>query len=294
MTLAGTNQDCQRCTTRYSQHYQSLIRSFKYVQSFRQPWLPSFPCPIMCADGENCSAHQSPSIYGAGNCDGCSLFRQYLWKLHSSSSSPVSPYNQTLYYGYERAIIATLEDSSHELMTALASTTQGLSFPCYSTPQQDWWYSIVHPTPNLLQGPVLRICKSLSSFLTRWRPIADHHCASGPMTSCGQMAHHHTGSLYLLDRAEIYEWKHLRMETFTIALLVGPSPLQHLISSDYLELPSDGQLLTPSKVQTTFTNAKIYEWKHLRWPFLLGLAHWTGTVQSVCTTPPAGVAQQHK
>ena len=61
MALAGTNQDCQHCTTHYSQHYQNLIRTFKYVQSFCQPWLPSFPCPIRRTDGDNCSACTTPA-----------------------------------------------------------------------------------------------------------------------------------------------------------------------------------------------------------------------------------------
>ena len=33
-------------------------------------------------------------------------------------------------------------------MVALASTTQGVQFHCYSNHQKDWWYIIVHPTPQ--------------------------------------------------------------------------------------------------------------------------------------------------
>ena len=108
MALAGTNQDCQNCCTHYSQHYQQLVRTFRSVQSFRQSLLPSFPCPIMHTDGSNCSACNSPSIYGTGNCDGCSLYRQFLWKTHCSTSTPVNPYNQTLYLGLREASLPRL------------------------------------------------------------------------------------------------------------------------------------------------------------------------------------------
>ena len=59
----------------------------------------------------------------------------------------VSFYNHTLYLGYEGAIVANLEESSHELMEALASTTQGMQYHCYSNHQKDW-FTIVHPTPQ--------------------------------------------------------------------------------------------------------------------------------------------------
>ena len=82
MALAGTNQDCSHCNTHYSQHYQQVVRSFKSIQKFRQPCLPSCPCPILLTDGTNCSASSSPSVFGTGNCHGCSLYRQFLWKAH--------------------------------------------------------------------------------------------------------------------------------------------------------------------------------------------------------------------
>ena len=148
MALAGTNQDCRHCSTHYSQHYHQVVRSFKSVQKFNQPYLPSFPCPIMLTDGTNCSASNSPSIFDAGSCHGCSLYRQFLWKTHTSDSTPSGPYAHTLYLGYERAILANLEESSHELMVALASTTQGMQFHCCNDYQTDWWYIIVHPTPQ--------------------------------------------------------------------------------------------------------------------------------------------------
>ena len=146
MALVGTNQDCQHCSAHYSRHYQQLVRTFKYVQSFRQSWLPSFPCPIMRTDGSSCSACNGPSIFSTGSCDGCSLYRQFLWKTHSFTSIPVGPCNQTLYLGYERASLANLEESSHELMEALASATQGVKFHRYNNHQKDLWFTIVHPT----------------------------------------------------------------------------------------------------------------------------------------------------
>ena len=117
------------------------------VQTFRQSFLPSFPCPIMLTSGDNCSASHTPSVFGTGNCHGCSRYRQFLWKTHVSDSPPPSPYKHALYLGYDRAVIANLEDSSHELMLAIASTTLGSTFHQYSTDQQEWWEIIVHPTP---------------------------------------------------------------------------------------------------------------------------------------------------
>ena len=122
MALAGTNQDCKRCCTHYSQHYHPLVRSFKSVQRFRQPCLPSLPCPIILSDETTCTASDIPSIFGTGNCHGCSLYRQFLWKTRTSDSTATGPYNHALYLGCERAILANLEESSHELMVALAST----------------------------------------------------------------------------------------------------------------------------------------------------------------------------
>ena len=158
MALAGTNQDCRRCCTHYSQRYHQVVGSFKSVQRFRQPCLPSFPCPIMLPDGTNCTPSDSPSIFGTGNCHGCSLYRQFLWKTHASDSTPAGPYDHALYLGYARAIIANLEESSHELMVALASTTQGMQFHCYNSHQQDWWHIIVHPTPQS-EDPLLELPK---------------------------------------------------------------------------------------------------------------------------------------
>ena len=60
-------------------------------------------------------------------------------ETHCSASIPTGPYNQTLYLGYERAIIANLEENSHELMEALASTTQGMQYHCYN-------HQKIHPT----------------------------------------------------------------------------------------------------------------------------------------------------
>ena len=126
----------------------TTFQSYRYVQTFRQSFLPSFPCPIMLTSGDNCSASRSPSVFGTGNCHGCSLYRQFLWKTHVSDSPPPSPYQHALYLGYERAVIANLEDSLHELMLALASTIQGSTFHKYSTHQQEWWEISVHPTPQ--------------------------------------------------------------------------------------------------------------------------------------------------
>ena len=148
MALTGTNQDCTRCSTHYSQHYQKVVQSYRTVQNFRQPFLPSFPCPTMLTNGTNCSACNTPSVFGTGNCHGCTLYRQFLWKTHVSDSFPQGPYSHTLYLGYERAIIANLEESSHELMVALASTTQGSQFNQYNSHQHEWWHIIVYPSPQ--------------------------------------------------------------------------------------------------------------------------------------------------
>ena len=55
---------------------------FKSIQKFRQPCLPSFPCPTMLTDGTNCSASSSPSVFGTGSCHGCSLYRTLMENPH--------------------------------------------------------------------------------------------------------------------------------------------------------------------------------------------------------------------
>ena len=72
-----------------------------------------------------------------------------------SDSTPSSPYNHTLYLGYGRAILANLEESSHEL---IATTTQKMQLHCYHDHQKDWWYIIAHPTPQS-QDPLFELPK---------------------------------------------------------------------------------------------------------------------------------------
>ena len=43
-------------------------------------------------------------------------------------------------------------------MIALASTTQGMQFHCYNDHQKDWWYIIVHPTPQA-EDPLFELPK---------------------------------------------------------------------------------------------------------------------------------------
>ena len=94
LALGSTNSDCTRCGTHSSSHYQKVVQSYKYVQTFRQSFLPSFPCPILLTSGH------MPSVFGTGNCHGCSLYQQFLWRTHVSDSPPPSPYKHALYLGY--------------------------------------------------------------------------------------------------------------------------------------------------------------------------------------------------
>ena len=143
MSLAGTNPSCRVCTHEHWQHYEHLNKSFRSVKKFQQPKLESFPCPIMLPDGKNCVG--SDDIFGTGNCLGCVLYRDYIFKVHAAQHPPLCPYNNVLYLGYERAIIATLEDSSHELLESLQETCYSDTCTDSSEEFQAWWDKLVHP-----------------------------------------------------------------------------------------------------------------------------------------------------
>ena len=143
MALAGTNQSCNICKHEHWQHYDLLTRSFRSISKFPQPILPSFPCPAQLPDGENCSAVQS--VFGKGECFGCTLFRDYLFKYHSQKTPPLSPYESALYIGYERSVIAVLEESSYELLDALRDATYTNTFEDFTDSFKDWWDQLVNP-----------------------------------------------------------------------------------------------------------------------------------------------------
>ena len=50
-----------------------------------------------------------------------------------------------LYLGYERAIIATLEDSSHELLESLQEACYSDTYTDSTDEFQAWWDKLVHP-----------------------------------------------------------------------------------------------------------------------------------------------------
>ena len=58
---------------------------------------------------------------------------------------PLCPYNNVLYLGYERALIATLGDSSHELLEALRDACYGDAYHNASEDLQSWWDKLVNP-----------------------------------------------------------------------------------------------------------------------------------------------------
>ena len=96
----------------------------------------------------------------------------------------------------------------------------------------------------------------------RWISMADHHCAPVPVASFEQLELHQYGHLQSLDHSQICEWKHLRMETFTIAFPAGLCPLdwqQGDCLLHHLQAPS--HLAAPSTLRG---EAQIYEWKHLQ------------------------------
>ena len=122
MALAGTNHSCRICIHEHRKYHDYLTRSFKSINKFRQPILPSFPCPSLLPYGKNCSG--SDSIFGkGGECLGCVLYRDYIFKLHVLRNPPLSRYHNVTYIGYERSVIATLEDSSYELLDSLRDST---------------------------------------------------------------------------------------------------------------------------------------------------------------------------
>ena len=146
MALAGTNQSCNVCIHEHWQHFEKLTSSFRSISKFQQPILPSFPCPAQLPDGENCSAIQS--TFGNGECFGCVLFRDYLFKYHSQRNPPLSPYHSALYIGYERSVIAVLEESSYELLDALRDATYTNTFEDFVDSFKDWWDQLVNPVEN--------------------------------------------------------------------------------------------------------------------------------------------------
>ena len=96
----------------------------------------------MLQSGDNCSG--SEDIFGSGDCLGCVLYRDFIFKIHAARHPPLCPYNNVLYLGYERAIIATLEDSSHELLEALQEACYGSTYGNATEELQAWWGKLVH------------------------------------------------------------------------------------------------------------------------------------------------------
>ena len=143
MALAGTNSTCKVCINEHWQHYEHLTKSFRTINKIQQRKLESFPCPIMLQDGSNCDG--SEDIFGTGNCLGCVLYRDDIFKVHAVRHPPLCPYNNVLYLGYERAIVATLEDSSHELLEALQEACYSDSYDKSTEELQAWWDKLVHP-----------------------------------------------------------------------------------------------------------------------------------------------------
>ena len=115
MALAGTNQSCRVCIHEHWQHLEHLSSSFRTIKKLQQPILRSFPCPSMLQDGVNCSGIKT--IFGKGDCLGCVLYRDYLFKVHSQKNPPLSPYQSALYIGYERSVIAAKEGQGFHAIT---------------------------------------------------------------------------------------------------------------------------------------------------------------------------------
>ena len=143
MALAGTNQSCKICINEHWQHLEKLSSSFRSISKFQQPILPSFPCPAQLQDGVNCPGVNS--VFGKGECLGCMLFRDYLFKMHSQRNPPLSPYVSALYIGYERSVISILEESSYELLDALRDATYTNTFDEFRDSFKDWWDQLVNP-----------------------------------------------------------------------------------------------------------------------------------------------------
>ena len=76
------------------------------------------------------------------------LFRDYLFKSHSQHTPPLSPYLSALFIGYERSVIAILEESSHELLDALRDATYSRTFEDFKDSFKDWWEQLVNPTDD--------------------------------------------------------------------------------------------------------------------------------------------------
>ena len=143
MALAGTNSSCKVCTHEHWQHFEHLRKSFRSISKYHQPKLESFPCPIMLSNGDNCKG--SEDIFGTGDCLGCVLYRDYIFKVHTLNHPPLCPYNNVLYLGYERAMIATLEDSSFELLDALQEASYSDLYNNAHEDLQIWWDRLVNP-----------------------------------------------------------------------------------------------------------------------------------------------------
>ena len=68
MALAGTNQDYKHCGSYPPSHAQS--------------------CLLMVPIAQHTIVRL---VFGTGKWDGCSIYRQFLWKFYSSASIPVGP-----------------------------------------------------------------------------------------------------------------------------------------------------------------------------------------------------------
>ena len=117
MALAGTNHSCRICTHEHWQHYEHLCSSFKSTDKFQQPVLPSFPCPILLRDGND-------SHFGKGDCLGCVC---------------------VCCTGITFSRIATLENSSYELLDALREATHSSTFDDLPESFKNWWDQLVMP-----------------------------------------------------------------------------------------------------------------------------------------------------
>ena len=143
MALAGTNSSCKVCTHEHWQHFEHLRKSFRSVSKYHQQKFESFPCPIMLPNGDNCKG--SEDIFGTGDCLGCVLYRDFIFKVHTLNHPPLCPYNNVLFLGYKRAMIATLEDSSFELLDALQEASYRDLYNNAHEDLQIWWDRLVNP-----------------------------------------------------------------------------------------------------------------------------------------------------
>ena len=55
------------------------------------------------------------------------------------------PYESALYIGYERSVIAVLEESFYELLDALRDATYTNTFEDFTDSFKDWWDQLVNP-----------------------------------------------------------------------------------------------------------------------------------------------------